>query len=109
MTVDRAAVVVLVLHRKRNINKMCENARGFCLLAFFVVGNRGEPEASRSGQDRRGGEACIGAPRIRGAKNLSLDLQKIVVTGANKRPVWLLLSGTSVYPHYLVITSSKHL
>ena len=50
-----------------------------------------------------------GAPHIRGAKNLSLDLQKIVVTGANKRPVWLLLSGTSVYPHYLVITSSKHL
>ena len=50
-----------------------------------------------------------GAPRIRGAKNLSLDLQKIVVTGANKRPVWLLLSGTSMYPHYLVITSSKHL
>lgn len=50
-----------------------------------------------------------GAPRIRGAKNLLLDLQKIVVTGANKRPVWLLLSGTSVYPHYLVITSSKHL
>ena len=60
MTVDRAAVVVLVLHRKRNINKMCENARGFCPLAFFVVGNRVEPEAGRSGQDRRGGEECIG-------------------------------------------------
>lgn len=69
MTVDRAAVVVLVLHRKRNINKMCENARGFCLLAFFVVGNRGEPEASRSGQDRRGGEEhvvkfCISRKRL---------------------------------------------
>ena len=37
MTVDRAAVVVLVLHRKRNINKMCENARGFCLLAFSLL------------------------------------------------------------------------
>lgn len=69
MTVDRAAVVVLVLHRKRNINKMCENARGFCPLAFFVVGNRGEPEASRSGQDRRGGEErvvkfCISRKRL---------------------------------------------
>ena len=69
MTVDRAAVVVLVLHRKRNINKMCENARGFCLLAFFVVGNRVEPEAGRSGQDRRGGEErvvkfCISRKRL---------------------------------------------
>ncbi len=56
MTVDRAAVVALVLHRKRNINKMCENARGFCPLAFFVVGNRGEPEASRSWDEGGGGK-----------------------------------------------------
>ena len=31
-TVDRAAVVVLALRRKRN--KMCENASGLCPLAF---------------------------------------------------------------------------
>ena len=62
MTVDRAAVVVLVLHRKRNINKMCENARGFCLLAFFVVGNRVEPEASR--REERVVKFCISRKRL---------------------------------------------
>ena len=38
-------------------------------MAFFVVGNRVEPEASRSGQDRRGGEErvvkfCISRKRL---------------------------------------------